>query len=88
MWKLSRTDVEPTEAKRVSCRRVSALSSSKLLTSDTVFAGEEGNEGDVRANVAGTTGDEDPRLLRRHVVKLSKVNGGGREAKIEKTMKG
>lgn len=38
-----------------------------LLTSDTVLAGEEGNEGDVRADVTGTAGDEDPRLLGRHL---------------------
>lgn len=42
----------------------------RLLTGNTVFAGEEGDESDVRANVTGATGDQDPRLLGRHLAVL------------------
>ncbi len=38
-----------------------------LLTRDTVLAGEEGDKGDVRADVTGTTGNENSRLLGRHL---------------------
>ncbi len=54
----------------------------ELLTSDAVFAGEKRDEGDVRADVSGTTGDEDSGLLRRHLLMLlCGYGGGGRKAR-------